>query len=238
MNGNAIIKRLLRKKGYNVNRILPSTDAWARRNVLFAAKQIDLVLDIGAHVGGYGRSLRESGYSGAILSFEPQDTVLKELRNAAEKMPPWNVREVAISNFDGSATFYLEERSSSSSLMLMDEDARKMAQSRMIDSRAVQVNRLDTILDEILCMGSNIYLKCDAQGAEKSIFEGAQRTIRNVAAVEIELSLGGMYSGQWNFREALDYFFLEGFELFSLEAGFADAVTGKVMQVDAIFTRC
>jgi FkbM family methyltransferase len=231
------LKRLLRYFGYDVTPILPNTDSWARRATLIQALRVDVVLDIGAHAGGFGKFIRRAGFEGTIVSFEPQRTVISELREAARRHQPWKIYECALSNFDGEADLYIENRSSSSSLRVMSKQARSMAATRITKTERVEVRRLDSVKDELQKLGRSFYLKCDAQGAEKEILQGSMGALSFVKAIEVELSLGEMYSGQWHIREALDWFDERDYELFSVEAGFADPSSGRVMQVDTIFRR-
>ena len=55
----------------------------ARLKKLFDTYQVDLVIDVGANTGSYGIALRDCGYSGLIISFEPiQGAYDKLLENA------------------------------------------------------------------------------------------------------------------------------------------------------------
>ncbi len=231
------VKRILRKSGFSITRVMPNTDSWARRAVLMSELDIDLVLDVGAFIGGYGMNLREIGYTGEIFSFEPQPDVMPRLRETALRNPPWRVFQMALSDFEGQAEFFISERGSSSSLKRMCQAAKDAARAETAGSIPVDVRTIDKVLEECGALGRNIYLKCDAQGAEEQIMCGGSKTIQHAKAVEIELSIAEMYEGQWDFRSALDLFLEKDFEVYSIEAGFADPVTGQVMQVDAIFTR-
>src|SRR2546426_4532564 len=69
------IRNLFRTRGYEIVKI--STDGRAENLLalhstkLFQHLGVNCVLDVGAHVGGYGSWLRNNGYAGAIVSFEP-----------------------------------------------------------------------------------------------------------------------------------------------------------------------
>src|SRR5207245_5427268 len=68
---------------------------------LYARLEINCVLDVGAHVGQYGRFLRNIGYRGRIVSFEPvlaNFTVLEQRRAGDEH---WTCHRLALGRQDG-----------------------------------------------------------------------------------------------------------------------------------------
>jgi 2-polyprenyl-3-methyl-5-hydroxy-6-metoxy-1,4-benzoquinol methylase len=51
--------------------------------------QISLILDVGANVGQFAMSMRELGYTGTLVSFEPVAAQFATLKAAAEGDPNW-----------------------------------------------------------------------------------------------------------------------------------------------------
>lgn len=232
-----LAKRTLRALGYNVIKIAPNTDPWARRIALIRREAVDLVIDVGAHTGGFGAALLRAGYKGRLLSFEPQATALKALYQKAAMQPRWSVEPVALASDDGIRTFYISSRSSTSSLSEMTEPAQTAAAvSKMIPVK-VAVRRLDSFIDKHKLDDRKIYLKCDVQGAEEEVIMGSLSVLQNVKCVEVELSIAPVYKTQWDLTKAMKWFELNNFEPWSIEAGFADPHTGRVMQVDGVFRR-
>jgi hypothetical protein len=66
-----IIKSLMRSFGIEVSRYDLQATQFGRFVAALQAFEINLVLDVGANEGQFGESLRESGYIGEIVSFEP-----------------------------------------------------------------------------------------------------------------------------------------------------------------------
>jgi len=62
--------------------------------------EIDLVLDAGAHDGGFGRALRRAGYRGRIVSFEPFGGPRAGVRRAAARDLAWQVLPYALGDRD------------------------------------------------------------------------------------------------------------------------------------------
>ena len=80
--------------GYDVVKLRNSMSTHLS-NVL-AAKRIDCVLDVGANAGQYGQFLREIGFKGKIVSFEPVAAVYQRLENAARTDEGWFCYNLAL----------------------------------------------------------------------------------------------------------------------------------------------
>ena len=65
------VRRVVNRLGLDIVPFRHTRHPIARRQALFSYHAIDLVLDVGGNVGEYGRFLRNVGYEGRILSFEP-----------------------------------------------------------------------------------------------------------------------------------------------------------------------
>src|SRR4051794_10338170 len=75
-------RQVVKRAGIDVRRVQPD-DAARRRALLLATHDIEVVVDGGANQGGYGQVLREAGYEGRILSFEPLSEPFAKLSAAA-----------------------------------------------------------------------------------------------------------------------------------------------------------
>ena len=51
--------------------------------------EISLILDVGANIGQFGTSMRELGYTGTLVSFEPVAAQFAKLKAAASGDPNW-----------------------------------------------------------------------------------------------------------------------------------------------------
>ncbi|MER8867810.1 FkbM family methyltransferase [Mesorhizobium sp. M0751] len=232
-----LLKRLARRAGYNVTRIGPNTDPWSRRIELLRQRRIKIVLDVGAHYGGFGAALYEAGYDGALYSFEPLPQAIQALRGRASRERNWTVVPVAIGDRDTTTEFSVSSRTTSSSLFVMTTLAEKAANAKEESRILVPMRSIDSYCNESLPGRDKLYLKCDVQGAEHLVIKGATGTLERTEVVELELSLVPLYESYWEFSEALSWFFDLGFEIWSIEPGFADPATGRIYQVDVIFSR-
>ena len=71
MTLRSLATSLLRKGGYDIFRFNTRNSPVPRRITLFKHLGIDLVIDVGASDGWYGLELRNTAYTGRIVSFEP-----------------------------------------------------------------------------------------------------------------------------------------------------------------------
>jgi FkbM family methyltransferase len=205
---------------------------------LLAYHNIDLVFDVGANIGQYAKLLRELGYSGRIVSFEPLSSAYSQLKAVSKKEPLWEIApQTAIGNQEGEITINIAGNSqSSSALPMLDAHLESAPESAYSGSETVKLSRLDTIAkDYIKSETKSIFLKIDVQGLEKQVIEGATAILPLVKGIKLELSLVPLYEGQVLFKEMIDIIEKLGYELYGIEPGFTAEKTGRMLQMDGIF---
>ncbi len=80
------IKKLSRSLGVDLKRYNVQTSEAAKMQRLLAYHNIDLVFDVGTNIGQYAKLLRELGYSGRIVSFEPRSSAYSQLKAFSKKI--------------------------------------------------------------------------------------------------------------------------------------------------------
>ena len=75
------ILRGLRRYGWEIKRYSPNEEA--RLVHFLKLNNIETVLDVGANTGQFGTLLRKAGYTGQIISFEPQSAAHAALTRRA-----------------------------------------------------------------------------------------------------------------------------------------------------------
>jgi FkbM family methyltransferase len=198
---------------------------------------IRCILDVGANVGQYASELREWGYRGQIVSFEPLSQAHAALSRAAAGDPAWTVApRCAVGAARASSVINIAANSVSSSLLEMNETHEKAAPNSKYSGREeVEIRPLDDLVAELCDPAGPFYLKIDTQGYEKAVLEGAAKTLPRCAAVQLELSLTPLYDGGFQFHEGIDRMRELGFRVFAIYPGFSDRTTGENFQVDAVF---
>lgn len=233
------IKQLALKFGVEMHWYNPAQSQDARLMKLLSYHGIDTVIDIGANNGGYGRLLREGGYTGAILSFEPLADAYEQLCMAAAKSSNWHVApRMALGAEEGEVEINVAGNSTSSSVLPMQElHASAEPQSRYVGVQRVPLRRLDGVEHEVIRQGKSILLKVDTQGYEMPVLTGAGAVLDRVCGLQLELSLAPLYDGQIMYQKMIAWLSGKGFELWNVMPGFVDQRSGRMLQMDGVFFR-
>jgi FkbM family methyltransferase len=208
-----------------------------RRQNMLAEHGIDLVLDVGAAKGGYGTQLRLFGYAGRIVSFEPLDAAYAELSATIAGDPSWTARQAALGAEAGESVINIASNSDSSSLLPMGTAHTDAEPSvGIVGQQVVKVERLDDVIDEIAGPDDRIFLKIDAQGFERQVLAGAEKTLSRCQGLQLELSFISLYEGGMLINDAISLAYDAGFSMVGVEQGWA-AETGQMLQADGVFFR-
>jgi FkbM family methyltransferase len=233
------VRELVRRAGFDIIRYhRGSSSVDGRRSILMRRRRIELVIDVGANVGPYARQLRSLGYKGRIVSFEPLPGAFATLARAAARDAAWECFPIALGPIESRAALNVAGNSVSSSILpMLERHVRAAPASACRGTVDVEVRPLDSFLENFGIPGSRTHLKLDVQGYEMSVLKGAQRTLSAIDLLELEVSLVPLYEGQPLFREVIEPLEQQGFQLVSLDPGFADPSTGHLLQLDAILER-
>jgi FkbM family methyltransferase len=235
----SIVKQLLRSIGYDLHRLAPAANPAFQLVQGLMGHDIDLVLDVGANTGQFAKSLRLTGYTSTIVSFEPLSQAHAQLVLAASGDASWHVGDrCAIGESCGSIDINVAGNSVSSSVLPMLECHSSAAVgSAYISKEATPMNRLDAVAAQYVSNARNPFVKIDTQGFEWQVLNGAPETLARTRGIVIELSLVPLYSGQRLWRDLVDRLDREGFALWGIQPGFVDPRDGRTLQIDAVFFR-
>lgn len=239
MTMKSVLRSTLARVGLEVHRRRPGASMEASLFAMMRLHGINIVFDVGANTGQFGNMLRRAGYKGTIVSFEPLEREHAILRRNAAGDKSWRVAErVAVGALEGESVLFVAGNSVSSSVLPMLEEHRRAAPaSEYVGQQRVPVRQLDRLVAEYLTSDSVAFLKIDTQGYEREVMAGAPNTLRNATGIEIEMSLVPLYAGQAMYEENLEILKGLGFQLWNLSPAFFDPVSGRLLQVDAVFFR-
>jgi FkbM family methyltransferase len=208
-----------------------------RLAMLLDHHKVDVVLDVGANTGQYARSLRQFGYRGQIVSFEPMEVEHAALARSAAKDHHWRTVHYALGQTQGDSVINVAGNSISSSILPMLETHATIApHSLYTHTEKIEVNRLDDVLGELVMDSQRVFLKIDTQGFEREVLAGAAASIPKLVGLQIEMSFVPLYDGQMLLAEALKTATGYGMVMEGVESGFMHQ-DGRLFQMDGIFFR-
>lgn len=198
---------------------------------------ITTVVDAGANSGQYAHYLRESGFEGTILSFEPLDGPFAELQTSSANDPRWTPFHCGL----GAETARLQinisgNGASSSFLPITDRSIKVEPNTGFVGAQPADVKRLDEFA-HLFQTNEKILLKIDTQGYEDKVLAGAGELLRQVALIECELSTVPLYEGQLLFMDMIRRLDSLGFRAVNFEPEFIEPQTGYCLQLNGIFAR-
>lgn len=202
--------------------------------------RIDCVVDVGANYGGFATSIREAGYKGRIISFEPLPQPFAALRRAAARDDEWEAYQYAIGASKDRVTINISGNSglSSSVLPMLETHTAAAPNSHYVDSATVDQECLDSLLPSLGLNSTNrIFIKVDVQGYEAPVLDGAAELLASetVAGLQLELSLTPLYKGAMTYRQGLDRADALGMSVMGLSPVFTNPDSGRLLQFDAVF---
>lgn len=171
---------------------------------------MDCVFDVGANRGQYATMLRkDAGFRGTILSFEPNPEIFAELERSAASDGKWHAFNMALSDFDGTASFNIMAADQFSSLKKPSgqQDAIFAERNKVTRTVDMQCRRLESVLPELKSTHgfARPFLKMDTQGHDLSVCEGAGGVLSEMAGVQTELGVRPIYEGGTGYRDMIDW---------------------------------
>jgi FkbM family methyltransferase len=232
-----LVKNVAQRFGYDILHL--PTDPIVRQWLdLINAFQINLIFDVGANTGQFGRRARTLGYSGELVSFEPIADTHQQLQTNVASDPNWKTVHCAIGHYDGSTEINVSTNSYSSSILDMlpvhIESAPDAVYTRQ---ETIRVQKIDSIIDQYYRPGKNLYVKIDTQGFERQVFEGSRQSFNKIKGFQMELSLQPMYEGETLMEEMINLLREEGYKLKLIDSGHRNYETGELLQVEGYFFR-
>jgi FkbM family methyltransferase len=233
------LQRLARRLGYDLTPRRKAKPLQAQLVAVLDRFEISVVLAVGANRGQYGAMLREWGWRGRILSFEPLAEPHAALARRATADPGWQVApRMALGDRDGEVEIEVSAESDMSSILPQSALLREISPSSGITSReAAPLYRLDAVAGPYLEPGARVFLKIDTQGYEPQVLAGASALIDRIIGIQLEMSLVPIYQGERDFRASFDALAAAGFEPYLLLPGYFERKLARQLQLDGVFMR-
>ncbi|MBX3160721.1 MAG: FkbM family methyltransferase [Deltaproteobacteria bacterium] len=205
---------------------------------LFDSCGINCVLDVGAHHGEFALQLRELGYRGRIVSFEPIRATYTILEEKARSDKQWQVVCLALGAQDGEKEMKRYKGTVFNSFLSSNSFAanRFGASTDLEGIEVVKVRRLDRIISE--CTDGidepRVFLKLDTQGWDLEVLEGAGDVLGGIDGIQTELAVKHCYDGMPSYLHALARLESLAFELAGVFSVAASKDGLSLIEVDCV----
>ncbi len=208
---------------------------------LFALLDIDCVLDVGANYGQYGTMLRDAGYRGRIISFEPVSASYQRLQQTAAKDGNWDTYNFALGSTEQQQEIHVTAASDFASFLQPSEFSKNTFGDvvAIAKNERVHIKRLDDVFATIIKKQNQarIHLKMDTQGYDLDVFKGAGNSLQNITSIQSELSVLPVYEGMPDYLESLTTYRNAGFEITGMFPVSHDSATLMVIEFDCVLRR-
>ena len=176
-------------------------------------------IDVGAHHGEVTLAYAASNPALVVYAFEPNLRVASSLFGRAQN---YVVLPMAVAETDGCSQLHINSCDSASSLLVMDEDARRSWRGgdvlREESSVTVPTIRLDTFMT-VMGISRVDFLKIDTQGNDLAVIRSAGSRLRDIRKItlEVDVTPNRLYQGSPSKEEVVSFMQAAGFTLLSSE---------------------
>ena len=183
---------------------------WDFKNLL-ERLGITLLLDVGANDGTFAQGIRDMGYHGRIVSFEPNPTEFANIEALAAGDANWTAEWCALGSEAGIASLNITDTNSVFSSLLTPTKAPPV--SRVVE---VPVHRLDEIWSRLVKDHDRVFLKTDTQGFDLHVLQGLGNQLNHVSGIQIELNVVKLYKDSPHYLNVLEFLECNGFSVLEL----------------------
>jgi len=203
---------------------------------LFDEHRIDTVLDVGANTGQFRDFLRRKvGFKGQIESFEPVPDLAAHLMTRAESDTHWKIHTCALGPETGQKTINVMAKTEFNSFLNpVTTGSHQDQMNKVKKTVTVPITTLDTVFNKRDL--SRTYLKLDTQGYDLEVLKGGQRAIKDVPALQTEISIHPFCADMPTFSDTISAFERHGFAMADLYLVSSDDAK-RAMEFDCLMVR-
>jgi FkbM family methyltransferase len=192
------LKRQLRGWGWEVRRTDQDRSLGEHLRSMMPYLGVNCVLDVGAGTGDYGAFLRDNGYDGPIISFEPVEASFQILARRSARDPRWQAYRYALGSQATTRPIHVTRNPRYASFLLPSMHTLATFPGGTVErAEVVEVRRLDQIFEDIAgqMSGPHVFLRVSTCGWDLEVLRGAENLQIPILAVQSELSLDPPHDG-------------------------------------------
>jgi FkbM family methyltransferase len=199
---------------------------------LVTPENINVIYDVGAHIGTWSLLAKAIFPSAQVHAFEPlaehQDGFRKQFVGSKDV----TLHPVALGSENTATLFHVNDASSSSSVLPLADACRMHFGLREVERVPIRLHCLDDYRTAHQISLPDL-IKLDVQGYELEALKGGSQCLRSAKAVLMEVSFVELYYGQPLFADVVRFMADHGFRLHALSI--ATPVGKSLLQTDVLF---
>ena len=206
---------------------------------LIKQHKIDLILDVGANFGQFGTDMRNMGYLGQIISFEPVNKCYQHLSSIADDK--WQIENFALGDKNSKEEINISNKTIYSSILDVNEIGKSNFSNsiKVVGKQNTLVKKLDDIINELVnnLNKRRIFLKIDTQGYDNRVIRGSLQTLEHVQVLQTEISCKGIYMDTPSVSQRLEELLNLGFSITDIFPVSRDKNTMEILEFDCLLIR-
>lgn len=224
------INRFLKLFGFVIQK--ETTEFLKQVVTICESNEVEIIFDVGANTGQYGRLLMKNNFRGKLVSFEPQSFAHLKLSREARNWPNWDVAERCVLGDKevDSIELFIADNSVSSSLLKKSHENPELFNE--VGVERVKMIRLESFYRK-MHNEEKFFLKMDTQGYDLNVLKGCDSILDYCVAIQFEASIFEIYVGSPRFSEILLWLEDRGFMIYDCLPE-ARNQSGRLLEMDLL----
>lgn len=202
---------------------------------MLKTRSVNVVFDVGANTGTWTLLAKSVLPNCEVHAFEPMLSHIATFNAATSKLTSVVLHRIALGELCGSASIRVSSLTDASSLLPLSSLGQETWRIKEVGTESVTVDSIDNLVRDQLVPQPDL-LKLDVQGFELFVLRGAEKTLKNITAVIVEVSFTAFYEGQSLFHEVASFMAEHQFRIEAFGNGIQ--LGKRVLQVDILFVNC
>jgi FkbM family methyltransferase len=205
---------------------------------IITSNKITTVMDVGANKGQFAKRLRELGFRGKIISFEPILSEFHHIELLSKADPLWDVYNFAMGNSADILELNVTDSTDLSSFLQPNEFSKLYFKEKVMlsNTQKIEIKMLHHFIAEHNLVHESLLLKTDTQGFDLEVLKGAGDYLSAlVKVIVIELSFKPIYNGMPSALEVIAFLNESGFNPSGLFQLSRDKTTLELIEMDSVF---
>jgi FkbM family methyltransferase len=198
---------------------------------------VDLVLDVGANQGQFASGLRQYGYKGEIISFEPVTNTYNILLQSRGQDSRWKTEKMALGDKKERKEIRIPNSTGMTSFLAASDYAIKTFPTEIKDyvTESIDIGTLEDYLETNKIDSSRrIFLKIDTQGYDMNVLLGAKKWLPHIVGVSTELSFVQTYENMPTYLDVLSFLQSHNFVVSNMFQVFFDRELQLLVESDCV----